>query len=85
LIKAGELVCTLWFHEIAPCSVRPRVGRPISEVSMPRMRKFCPLVFVEQIADHAGIEERDLNVVPVFLIEGAVPLQTMIEELRFPP
>ena len=43
-ISAGELVCRLWFQEAAPCSVSPLMTRATSEVSMPLMRKFWPLV-----------------------------------------
>src|SRR5262249_47330659 len=36
------------------------------------------------IAQHARIEEGDLYVVPVFLVERPVPLQTVVEEFRLP-
>src|SRR5665213_780671 len=39
---------------------------------------------VENVADQAGIEERDLDVVPILPVHGAVPLQAMIEKLRLP-
>src|SRR5882724_391047 len=40
----GELVCTLEFHDAAPCSVSPCQTRATIDVSTPRMRKFWPLV-----------------------------------------
>src|ERR1700692_913603 len=43
-ISDGELVCTLEFHDAAPCNVRPGITTATTEVSTPRMRKFCPLV-----------------------------------------
>src|SRR5476651_2724259 len=43
-ISAGELVCSLEFHDAAPCRVSPCQTRATMEVSMPRMRKFWPLV-----------------------------------------
>jgi len=43
-ISDGELVCTLEFHDAAPCTVRPGITTATSDVSTPRMRKFCPLV-----------------------------------------
>src|SRR5882762_7671432 len=43
-MKDGELVCSLRFQEAAPCSVSPCATRATTEVSMPRTRKFCPLV-----------------------------------------
>src|ERR1700733_10991653 len=42
-ISVGELVCTLEFHDDAPCTVRPCQTRATTEVSTPRMRKSCPL------------------------------------------
>src|SRR6202044_3904032 len=38
----------------------------------------------EQVAQQTGIEERDLHIVPVLAVDGAVPLKAMIEEFRFP-
>src|SRR6266850_6159966 len=43
-IKDGELVCSLWFHDAAPCTVSPCATRATIDVSTPRTRKFCPLV-----------------------------------------
>src|SRR6185437_6962536 len=39
---------------------------------------------VEDIADHAGIEELDLHVGPLVVIHRAVPLQPVVEELGLP-
>src|SRR5579859_1975150 len=38
----------------------------------------------ENVADHARVEEGDLDVVPVLAIHGPVPLQAMVEEFRLP-
>src|SRR5579863_8030039 len=43
-IRPGELVCTLEFHDAAPCTVSPCVTKATMEVSTPRMRKSWPLV-----------------------------------------
>src|SRR6266702_2853283 len=43
-IRAGELVCSLRFQDAAPCSVSPGATSATTEVSIPRIRKFCPLV-----------------------------------------
>src|SRR5260370_40330307 len=43
-IKDGELVCSLWFHDAAPCRVSPCATRATIDVSTPRTRKSCPLV-----------------------------------------
>ena len=39
---------------------------------------------VEEIADHPGVEELDLHVIPVLAVHGAVPLQAVVEEFRLP-
>src|SRR5438876_3775481 len=38
----------------------------------------------EDVAGHFGVEESDLDVVPGLPIQGAVPLQPMVEKLRLP-
>src|SRR5882757_7340383 len=38
----------------------------------------------ENVADHTRIEEGDLDVVPVFPVQGPVPLQAMVEEFSLP-
>src|SRR4029077_7792307 len=38
----------------------------------------------EDIAGHAGVKEGDLDVVPGLAVQGAVPLQAMVKELRLP-
>src|SRR5271165_993289 len=43
-MSAGELVCSLEFHDAPPCTVRPVKTRATREVSTPRIRKSCPLV-----------------------------------------
>jgi len=43
-MSAGELVWRLWFQDAAACAVSPLVTRAESEVSIPLIRKFCPLV-----------------------------------------
>src|ERR1700719_2648246 len=43
-ISAGEFVCSLWFQDPEPCTVNPGMTTATMEVSIPRTRKFCPLV-----------------------------------------
>src|SRR5450755_4361340 len=38
----------------------------------------------ENVAGHTGVEEGDLDVVPVLLVDGPVPLQAMVEKFGLP-
>ena len=83
-ISDGELVCVLEFHEAAPCTVSPCVTRATIEVSTPRMRKSWPLVPKARLPVSPGSKKPICTLFQFSWYSGAVPLETMVEELGFP-
>ena len=64
---------------------RQAVGHPRHDRGLDTLDyEILAVGVVENVAHHGGVEERDLHVVPVFLVDRAVPLQAMIEKFRLP-
>ena len=85
LIKAGELVCTALV--LGYCALQCQaacVTRATSEVSMPWMWKFWPLMSKKMLPTTPGLKKAIWTSSQFSLVDGAVPLQPVIEEFGLP-